>query len=869
MVAENIAPDSWACTQEMMNEWPLVPADFPASGTSMRLRDALVALPLGDAGWLDVAALTRQVLLEQDARHETRLALTVPATQPFPTHEQWAEAGCEALHAGGGKLSVTARPWHPTVGPGESEEAAAEDMRRMYRGEKKASRECPADPFWPEALGERFGAYKSIGQRQAARAVVTAPPGSTSIVCLPTGQGKTEVATAPALLASRLRGVSVLVVPTVVLTFDHERRIKELIDKLEERHSPSGRYAYTGGMSGSEKQQIRDAVRDGTQRIVVTSPEAVEQGLSGSLAAAASVGHLQYLIIDEAHLVDQWGSGFRPEFQTLASQRLAWLSLAPPGQELITVAMSATLTERHIKTLTDLFSPQRAAALTWASVTRPEPSYYVTSAESAVARDEAVAAAVVRLPRPLVLYATRVEDIHAWAARLRAAGLRRVAEVTGDSDDVERQAALEGWRGQLATGEGVPTRHDIVVGTSAFGLGVDMPDVRSVVHACLPETIDRYYQEVGRAGRDGKPSIAYLVKAPSDDEMAANVNQVTLISADKGWERWQRMFRPDRRLESGAYKVDLDSLPVHLAAGYRQSRQWNVRTLNLMAWAGLIRLQALEPPRRLPDENYEEWAARRDVFYEDSRSHVAVELVSGAATNEELWRKAVEAQRAIVSAEQYRSLDRMRDVLRRERCVGELIAAHYRVPWQGGTLRTGVNCRDCPWCRANVSHLSAEPGMCRVALEPRPDLTSWPDRAPDPLARFRGGSPWLSLTWQTRSDRDDYLPELLELLVRRHVPILGGPGLDAKLINRVRRTARPAVVINDYDGDLVESFPGWVVWILADGTAPLKGPIRDRLAVGEPTYLIHNRDLPDLDRPGFRFAQVHTSVSLLVALRGL
>lgn len=879
-MAEETAPDSWAHAQEIVNAWPSVLADLPASGTSRRLRDALVAISSGGSGWLDVAALIRQVLLEQDARHGVRLSLTVPAARPFPTREQWAEAGCEALPAGGAKLSVTARPWHPPIAPGESEEAAAEDIRRVYRGEEvylgeeKAPQECPADPFWTEALGERFTSYKSIGQRQAARTVVTATPGSTSIVCLPTGQGKTEVATAPALLASRLRGVSVLVVPTVVLTFDHERRIKELIDELGERHSPSGRYAYTGGMSRAEKQQIRDALREGTQRIVVTSPEAVEQGLSGSLAAAASAGHLRYLIIDEAHLVDQWGSAFRPEFQALASQRLSWLSLAPPGQELITVAMSATLNDRHIRTLTSLFDPDGASALTWASVTRPEPSYYLTAGEDEDTRDDAVTTAVIRLPRPLVLYASTRDDVSAWTGRLRAAGLRRVGEVKGDSDDRERQKALEGWRGQQATGEETATRYDIVVGTSAFGLGVDMPDVRTVVHACLPETIDRYYQEVGRAGRDGKPSIAYLVKAPSDDKIARGLNQITTIGQELGWDRWLRMFDSAQHIGPDIYEIDLESLPGHLPSGYGQSQQWNVRTLNLMAWARLIRTRALEPPQPGPDEDYEQFAARREAFYESARTHVAVELLGGAATNQELWTKAIEAQRATVASEQSASLQRMHDALRRDQCVSARIAAHYQVRWSGGTLRTWVNCRSCPKCRADLDDAASEddvPGMCQVALAPHPGVPSWPGHAADPLARVRGGSSWLGLTWQGKDDRDDCLPDLVELLVRRGMPVLGGPGLDAKLARRVQERAqkgalRAVPVITDYDGDLLASFPSWVIWVLGEGTAPLAGPLRDRLTADEPTYLIHPRGLPDLDRPGIRLEQVHTPLSLCAAL---
>lgn len=867
---EESGSDSWSTAQEIVNSWPAVSAVLPAAGTSRRLRDALVALPSGGAGWHDVAALIRQVLLEHQARHGTTARMTVPAEAPFPMGEQWANAGCRAIPAGAGKLSVAAEPWHPPAGTDEFAASVAEDIRRVYRGEETTPQSCPGDPFWTEALGPRFTSYKSLGQRQAARTVMLAPPGSTSIICLPTGQGKTEVALAPALFASRFSGVSVLVVPTIVLAFDHERRIQNLLVESEGRPSSSGRYAYTSGTSAAIKEQIRAEIRAGTQRVVVASPEAVEQGLSGCLTAAASEGRLQYLIIDEAHLVDQWGSAFRPEFQTLASQRLAWLDVTPPGREVITVAMSATLTSRHITTLTRLFGtrPQGHSAITWASVTRPEPSYYVTAAQDWRTREAAIATAAARLPTPLVLYVSTRDDVSEWADRLRAAGLHRVGVVKGDSDDDERREALEGWRGQLAaTGERIATRYDIVVGTSAFGLGIDMPNVRTVLHACVPETIDRYYQEVGRSGRDGKPSIAYLVKAPSDDRIARSLNQVTTIGEELGWSRWSRMFHSARRTEDETYELDLASLPAHLPTGYGQSRQWNVRTLNLMAWSGLIQTQAPQRPRPRPDEDVEEFAARREDFYENARTRVAVRLLTGAATNPDLWTEAIEAERAKVADEQRASLQTMYRVLRGKRCVSELIAEHYRVSRGGGTLRTGVNCRGCPACRARLpsADTSKMPGMYRAARDPRPRVHFWPGGPEDPLAKIRGGSPWLSLTWQTQDDLG-YLRDLLVRLVGRGMPILGGPGLGAGLARRVQERAMFAPVLIDYDESMLRSFPGWIVWVLADGTGPLEGSIGDRLLAGEATYLVHHRDLSDLDRPGIPLAQVRTSISLRAAL---
>ncbi|MEU6798689.1 protein DpdF [Nonomuraea wenchangensis] len=856
-----MALDDWACAQRLLRTTSAEELTaIPASGTCLRLQDALRGLRTGSAGWRDLAALVRQILLEAEAVRGVQPPLVVPRSVMMPTSAQWSELGCVAV-PGHGTYSVSASPWHPSIGPDEKPELASADLRQVYRRDRPgAQKTCLADPFWTAALGHRH--YLSPGQRQSARTVALAPPGSTTIISVPTGQGKTDVVLAPIIMASAAsRAVSVVVVPTVVLALDMERRARRLAGDARIKLPPSGRFAYTGSLPEENKREIRRGIREGAQKLVFTSPEALVTGLSGALMDAAVNGYLRYLIIDEAHLIEQWGTEFRPEFQTMAAHRMAWMAKAPPGKQPVTVAMSATLTDRQIRTICDLFgTSEQDTALVWAAALRKEPSYYVRQFPSEEERAKAVLQAVSLLPRPLALYASRIDDVRNWIRLLRGAGIHRVAEVTGDSSEAQRQAVVDGWRTDAALGG---SRFDIVVGTSAFGLGVDLPDVRSVVHACLPETIDRYYQEVGRGGRAGQASIAYLVLGPKDFGIAQQMNIQTIIGVDKGWDRWQHMYRNAHTGPNGKVTIDLDLFPPHLMDASQQGRQWNVRTLNLMKLAKLITIQAVEPPQPEEHESPAEWEVRLELFLHSAASRLNVLVVDGGTNDSERWTSAVSAQRREIIAAQEKALTNMHQVLSPVRCVGDTLADAYRTRWSGGLLGTVVNCRGCPHCR--MAQHSPRNGLMRTGNDPIPAVHPWPATT-DPLARLRGRSSGLRIQWNGDQERRDLLPELLGHLVRRGMRVLGGPGADRALLTEVQADAYPVPVIVDDDEDLTTYSSIPVVWI-AEAPGPLNSVISDRVRGGEITYVL--RPTPPNMRDDFedhRLWSGRAAVSIRVAL---
>ncbi|MEV5412983.1 protein DpdF [Thermopolyspora sp. NPDC052614] len=855
-----MAPDDWACAQSLLRAASAEElAAIPAAGTCLRLKNTLQGLRTGDAGWRDLAALVRQILLETEAARGVQPSLVVPTAEGMPTSDQWSELRCVAVPSHNG-FSVSAAIWHPPIGPDERPEFARADLRQVYQKARPGTREHrQADPFWITALGHEF--YVSPGQRQAARAVALAPPGSTTIISLPTGQGKTDVVLASIIMASAAsRTVSVVVVPTVVLALDMERRTRRLVEEARIKLPPSGRFAYTGSLSEDTKQEIRRGIREGTQKLVFTSPEALVTGLSVAVMDAAVNGYLRYLVIDEAHLVEQWGSEFRPEFQAMAAHRMAWINKAPHGKQPITIAMSATLTERQIRTICDLFGAgQEDTALIWASALRKEPSYYVHRLPTEEERTEEVLRAVSLLPRPLALYTTLVDDAHKWVRLLRQAGIRRVAEVTGNSSEEQRQAVVAGWRNDDTAG----SQYDIVVGTSAFGLGVDLPDVRSVVHACLPETIDRYYQEVGRGGRAGHASIAHLVLAPKDFELAERMNTQTIIGVDKGWDRWQHMYRNAQIRPDGTATIDVDLYPPHLMESSKQGRQWNVRTLNLMKLAKLITIQAVEPPQREKHEPDADWELRMERFLSSAAARLDVSIVDGGTNDFAKWSSAITAQRGDIIAAQKQALADMHGVLSPVRCVGETLAQAYRTRWNGGRLGTVVNCRGCPHCRKAQN--TPRRGLMRGGYDPNPAIPSWPAR-PDPLARLRGNSGGLRIQWNGDQERRDLLPELLANLVRRGMPVVAGPGADRELLRQVQEDVYPTPLILDDDEDLITYSDLPVVWVAKDFGA-ISSVISHRVGSGEITYVLRpapsHKEVPFEDH---RLWSGRAAVSVRVAL---
>src|SRR5690348_4479652 len=709
--------------------------------------------PLGSG---DLVALISEILRTESSLSSTLAPpLMVPINRsrdPWPSQAQWEACGISASIQGDQYL-LTPRRWEPRWLSDRNGTAIIEPLfdgaiRRTYSAVR-------GDPFLSEM---KLRTYSCEGQREAVRAILSVPEGATVAVNLPTGAGKSLCAHLPALLKSQRSGISVMIVPTTALAIDQERSLQHLVNH---------HMAYVGGQSASEdrrRKDIRSRVRDGRQRIVFTSPEGILGSLRPALYEATRKGLLRALVVDEAHMVEQWGDEFRSGFQEIAGLRRDLLRNVPEGSKpFSTILLSATMTLTALETLKTLFGGPSQFVLVSAAQLRPEPAYWSVRARDPAEQTSIILESLRYLPRPLVLYLTEPRVAEAWFARLHQEGYRRVDIVTGNTANADRGAVIERWRN---------AETDIVVATSAFGLGVDYGEVRAVIHGTVPESIDRYYQELGRAGRDGRASASLVVHTPGDVDRARQMNRKKIIGITRGRERWGRMYENHVALESNRVRVPIDVQPSWGAGDMEMdsdlNRAWYVRTLTLMSRARLLELDA-EPP---PSPNDSEAADGYDLAWKEHQRHRVVSILSDSHMVRETWEHLVVPTREELARADRRSHQLMCDVLAGARCVGEILGDAYDIAAGAGHEdHAGIHvARACGGC-------AYDRGLGRAPYaEPMPTgLPRWPTdgRLGDAISHLCAGRSRMAVFYEDM--RQHQLARCLQWLVGQGIRSVVAP----------------------------------------------------------------------------------------------
>ena len=331
----------------------------------------------------------------------------------------------------------------------------------------------------PEEVLSRYWGYDSFRPMQR-EIVADVLAGRDTIGLLPTGGGKSITFQVPAMM---LEGATVVVTPLISL-------MKDQVDNLADRGI---RAAFLhSGMTRAEAAYAMDRVRFGRAKIVYVAPERLS---SKAFIAELRAWPVSLIVVDEAHCISQWGYDFRPAYLRIADLR----ELFPDAPVL---ALTASATPEVVADIADKLA-MRSPALHALSFERRNISFVVRHTPH---KDRALLHVAANTEGSAIVYVRSRRRTVELAAMLRAEGISADYYHAGLDPQLksERQDA---WRAG---------RTRIMVATNAFGMGIDKPDVRLVVHYELPSTLEEYYQEAGRAGRDGLPAYAVALVAPAD-----------------------------------------------------------------------------------------------------------------------------------------------------------------------------------------------------------------------------------------------------------------------------------------------------------------------------------------------------------------
>ena len=329
----------------------------------------------------------------------------------------------------------------------------------------------------------RYWGYSTFRplQREAIDAVLA---GRDSLVVLPTGGGKSLCFQAPAVVRP---GLALVISPLISL-------MKDQVDTLVGNGVPA--VLYNSSLTSEEKRAVVAGLREGRYRLLYVSPERlVGEGGEGFLSLLASCG-VSFVAVDEAHCISQWGHDFRPEYRQLARLRDAL-----PGISIHAFTATATArVRRDITTQLGLRDPVELVG----SFDRPNLVYRVLP--RGVLKRQLLDLLARHRGEAGIIYCTSRREVDALAAWLTAQGTPALPYHAG-------LAEAERSRNQDAF---LSERVDVIVATVAFGMGIDRSNVRFVVHAGAPRSIEHYQQESGRAGRDGLEAECLLIYSSAD-----------------------------------------------------------------------------------------------------------------------------------------------------------------------------------------------------------------------------------------------------------------------------------------------------------------------------------------------------------------
>lgn len=414
----------------------------------------------------------------------TEAALAAAAFWATPDDRSAALRGPEAP-APGKPREREVKPARPAQRPTQSAKDAAKPSTNppvelpTLEGEKN-----PIMRRLIRRLQRQFGlsGYRP-GQEAAIRALVD---GRDVLGIMPTGAGKSLIYQ---LTAFELPGVTVVVSPLLALMRDQEvklRRTGVVAARLDSTQTTR------------ETNKTLDDIEEGKRKLIYVTPE---RAASGKLEDELGGQKVSLFVVDEAHCVSEWGHDFRPSYLFL--QRAIDQLGRPP-----VCALTATATPQVALDITAQLSLKNPEII-HTGFDRPSLSFEVRETGDEKAQVKRLLRLIRKIQGSVIIYCSTIRTVEAIAGALPVLGLK-VGMYHGKMTKADRDAAQHAF---------MRNNPRIMVATNAFGLGVDKPDIRAVIHYNVPGSMEAYYQEAGRAGRDGRPSRCILLYNPQDEQV--------------------------------------------------------------------------------------------------------------------------------------------------------------------------------------------------------------------------------------------------------------------------------------------------------------------------------------------------------------
>ncbi|MBS2000013.1 MAG: ATP-dependent DNA helicase RecQ [Cyanobacteria bacterium SZAS LIN-5] len=340
-----------------------------------------------------------------------------------------------------------------------------------------------SDFLLDSVLHERFGLKEfRPKQREVIDHVMN---GRHTLALLPTGYGKSLCYQVPSQI---LPGATIVVSPLIALMQDQLNGLM--------RRGITNATLLNSSVSPDELDIRFGGIKAGVFKLVFVAPERFESPRFRNLLEQIDVS---LLVIDEAHCISQWGHDFRPQYRNLSSYILSHLKAAS------VLALTATATPQVQRDIIQSLNLSNMNVVT-GSFDRPNIRFEVEPVTNAVSKDNFVFSALKSTNAPAIVYTSSRKEAEALSERMRQSGLTAACYHAGLSSE-QRQRAQK-----LFEGDKVST----IVSTVAFGMGVDKANIRRVIHYNLPGSLESYYQEAGRAGRDGESATCTLLYQSKD-----------------------------------------------------------------------------------------------------------------------------------------------------------------------------------------------------------------------------------------------------------------------------------------------------------------------------------------------------------------